>query len=104
MRRMPCRSGLIVLVVAVGLLAAAVPCPDDLAVETGASDQCLASRSEDGTPSPAPSICPCACHVALGFVEAVRVAPPLLVGDLLTPGPEADQPAVPALITHPPLA
>jgi len=103
MSGMPRRFGPVVLLLVIGLMAVAAPCPDDLDVDSGAPDRCLAAASSDDTPAPAPSVCPCICHVALSVVGNVRVVPSPLVAELYIPAPAANLPAVPASITHPPL-
>jgi hypothetical protein len=103
MSGMPRRFGPVVLLLVISLMPAAIPCADDLAVDAGAPDRCLAAASSDDGPEAAPSVCPCICHVALGVVAIVRVAPSTLVAELHAPEPAADLPAVPAPITHPPL-
>ncbi len=100
---MPRRFGPVVLLLVIGLMAVAAPCPDDLEVDGGAPDRCLAAASSDDTPAPAPSVCPCICHIAFGVVGTVRVAPSPSVAQLHALKPAADLPAVPASITHPPL-
>jgi hypothetical protein len=104
MRGSPHRPGVIVLVIAIGLIAAAVPCPDDLAVEAGAPDQCGTPRSPDDSTTPAPSVCPCVCHVAFGVTPAIRVAPGSSVAEVEFSQAASNLDAVPALISHPPLA
>ena len=79
MRRASRESGFIVLMIVIGLMAAAIPCADDLAVEAGAPDQCLASGSTDDSPNPTPSVCLCACHVTFGVTPIIGIAlcPPI---------------------------
>jgi len=101
---MPRRFSPVVLLLVIGLMAVAAPCPDDLEVDGGAPDRCLAASSSDDAPNAAPSVCPCICHVTLCVVGNVRVVPSPLVAELHAPEPAADLPAVPAPITHPPLA
>ena len=103
MRGAPRLSGLIVFAIAIGLMAAAIPCPDDLAVEAGAPDQCRTSGSPVDSPAPC-SICPCVCHVAFGVTPAIRVAPGLSIAEVKSPHLASGLDAVPAPISHPPLA
>jgi len=103
MRGAPRRSGLIVLLIVVGLMANAVPCPDDLAVDAGAPDQCLASGSTDDSPAPAPSVCLCACHLAFSVTPAIGVAlcPPVAEVQSLVSNSALD--AAPARVFRPPI-
>lgn len=103
MRGSPRRYGLIVLMLVIGLMAAGIPCPDDLAVEAGAPDQCRTSGSSDDAPAPT-SVCLCVCHVAFGVTPAVRVAPGLSIAEIKSPQMASDLDAIPAPISHPPLA
>ena len=103
MRGAPRRSCFIVLLVVVGLMANAVPCPDDLAVDAGAPDQCLASGSTDDSPAPAPSVCLCACHLAFSVTPAIGVAlcPPVAEVQALETNSALD--AAPARVFRPPI-
>ena len=103
MRGAPRRSGLIVLVIVIGLTAAAIPCPDDLVVEAGAPDQCLASGSTDDSPAPAPSVCLCACHLAFSLTPAIGVTlcPPVTEVQSLETNSALD--AAPARVFRPPI-
>ncbi len=103
MRGAPRLSELLVLMIVLGLMAAAIPCPDDLAVEGGAPDQCRTSGSPNDSPTP-PSVCLCVCHVAFGVTPSARLDTTTPVAEFESPATDSNLDAVPAPISHPPLA
>ena len=96
----------IVLLLLPSLVGLAVPCPDDLLIDMGGGpDQCSTGASPDASPvDSVPAVCPCACHFGISIAPDAPALPAPLVGALHAPMKAADLAAVPALITHPPVA